>query len=113
MSGGGGRVTSLACPAKYARRAPWVPAGLDGRSRLVPRKMPSSALICAYAGSNTARQQAGWALSGRRSLSGGLARLAGQFTWPPRRLPGQRVACSLVGGASSVLPLLRQLLKAK
>ena len=26
---------------------------------------------------NTARQQAGWALSGRRSLSGGLARLAG------------------------------------
>jgi hypothetical protein len=80
ISGGGGRVTRLACPAKYVRQAPWVPArpaGVDGRSRLVPRKTPSSALIYAYAGSNTARRQAGWALSGRRSLSGGLARLAG------------------------------------
>ena len=74
------------------------PAGVDGRSRLVPRKTPSSALICAYAGSNTARQQAGWALSGRRSLTGGLARLAGQLTWQPRRLPGQKIACTLVGG---------------
>jgi hypothetical protein len=101
MSGGGDRVTRLACPAKYVRQAPWVPArpaGVDGRSRLVPRKTPSSALICAYAGSNTARQQAGRALSGRRSLSGGLARLAGQLTWQPRRRPGQKIACTLIGG---------------
>jgi hypothetical protein len=96
-----GRVPRLSCPASYAGQAPWVPAkpaGTDGRSRLVPQSTPSSALICAYRGSNTAKRQAGWALSGRRSLAGGLARLAGQLTWQPRRLPGQQTACTLVGG---------------
>src|SRR5207248_9014621 len=56
-----------------------------------------SALICAYRGSNTAKQQAGWALSGRRSLAGGLARLAAQLTWQPRRST-QPGPCTLVGG---------------
>jgi hypothetical protein len=91
----------LSCPATYARQAPWVPAkpaGVDGHARLVPQQTPSSALICAYAGSNSARQQAGWALSGRRSLAGNLAGLARQLSWQARRLPGQRIACTLVGG---------------
>jgi len=90
----------LSCPASYAHRAPWVPAkpaGIDGRSRLVPQITPSSALICAYRGSNMAKQQAGWALSGRRSLVGGLASLADQLTHQPRR-PHQPIACTLVGG---------------
>lgn len=90
----------LSCPASYAHQAPWVPAkpaGIDGGSRLVPRDTPSSALICAYRGSNTARQQAGWALSGQRSLAGGLASLAGQLTWQPHR-PRQPIACTLMGG---------------
>jgi hypothetical protein len=90
----------LSCPASYAHQAPWVPdkpAGVDGRSRLVPQDTPSSALICAYRGSNTARQQAGWALSGRRSLAGGLASLASQLTWQPRR-SHQLIACTAVGG---------------
>jgi hypothetical protein len=90
----------LSCPASYAHQAPWVPAkpaGIDGRSRLVPQSTPRSALICAYRGSNTAKQQAGWALSGRRSLAGGLAGLAGQLTWQPRR-PARQVFCTLVGG---------------
>jgi hypothetical protein len=90
----------LSCPASYAHQAPWVPAkpaGVDGRSRLVPRDTPSSALICAYRGRNTTRQQAGWALSGRRSLAGGLASLADQLTWQPRR-PHQPIACTAVGG---------------
>jgi hypothetical protein len=88
----------LSCPASYAHQAPWVPAkpaGIDGRSRLVPRITPSSALLCAYRGSNTAKQQAGWALSGRRSLTGGLASLAGQLTWTPHSQP---IACTAVGG---------------
>jgi hypothetical protein len=88
----------LSCPASYAHQAPWVPAkpaGIDGRSRLVPQMTPSSALLCAYRGSNTAKQQAGWALSGRRSLAGGLASLAGQLTWQPHSQP---IACTLVGG---------------
>src|SRR6266702_850864 len=98
--GGAGRVPRLSCPASYAGQAPWVPArpaGVDGRSRLVPQRAPSSALVCAYAGSNTAKRQAGWALSGRRSLAGGLAGLAGQLTWQPRR-PAQQIFCTLVGG---------------
>jgi hypothetical protein len=62
----------LSCPATYAHQAPWVPAkpvGIDGRSRLVPQITPSSALLCAYRGSNTAKQQAGWALSGQRPIA--------------------------------------------
>ena len=116
----------LSCPASYAHQAPWVPTkpvGIDGRSRLVPQITPSSALLCAYRGSNTARQQAGWALSGRRSLAGGLASLVGQLTWKPHS-PRQPIACTAVGGpqtnyliglaypggASSVMPVIQQLL---
>ncbi|HEX9359749.1 MAG TPA: hypothetical protein VF933_38820, partial [Streptosporangiaceae bacterium] len=98
--GGADRVPRLSCPASYAGQVPWVPAkptGVDGRSRLVPRRTPSSALVCAYHGSNTAKRQAGWALSGRRSLAGGLASLAGQLTWKPHS-PRQPIACTLVGG---------------
>jgi hypothetical protein len=76
---------------------PAKPAGIDGRSRLVPQITPSSALLCAYRGSNTVKQQAGWALSGRRSLAGGLASLAGLLTWQPHR-PRQPIACTAVGG---------------
>jgi hypothetical protein len=99
--GGAGRTPRLSCPASYTGQAPWVPAkpaGVDGRSRLVPQRTPSLALVCAYRGSTTAKQQAGWALSGRRSLTGGLAGLAGQLTWQPRRLPGQQADCTLIGG---------------
>jgi hypothetical protein len=81
----------LSCPASYAHQAPWVPAqpaGIDGRSRLVPQITPSSALLCAYRGSNTARPQVGWALSGQRPLAGGLASLASQLTHAHLRLPG-------------------------
>lgn len=99
--GGAGRHPRLSCPASYGGQAPWVPAkpaGVDGRSRLVPQTTPASALVCAYAGSNTAKRQAGRALSGRRPLTGGLARLASQLTWQPRRLPGQQAGCTLIGG---------------
>jgi hypothetical protein len=91
----------LSCPARYAKQAPWVPAkpaDVDGRSRLVPQQAPRSALICAYAGSNMAKQQAGWALSGRRSLTGNLAGLAAQLSWQARLLPSQQVFCAGVGG---------------
>jgi len=101
VSGGADRIRGASCPARYAGQAPWVPArpdGVDGRSRLVPQQTPSSALICAYAGSNTATRQVGWALSGRRSLAGDVAGLAGQVTWQPRRVPGQQVFCTLMGG---------------
>jgi len=96
-----GRGVAPSCPARYARQAPWVPAkpaGVDGRSRLVPAKTPSSALICGYAGSNLAKQQAGWALSGRRALTGNLAGLTAQLSWQARRLPGQQFFCAGVGG---------------
>jgi hypothetical protein len=95
------QAAALSCPARYARQAPWVPAkpaGVDGRSRLVPQQTPSSALICAYAGSNEAKQQAGWVLSGRRSLTGNLAGLAAQLSWQARMLPGQQFFCAGVGG---------------
>jgi len=93
-----GRGAQLSCRARYAGQAPWVPArpaGVDGRARLVPTQTPGSALICAYPGSNMARRQTGWALSGRRRLTGGLAALAAQLSWQPR---GQQGRCTLVGG---------------
>jgi hypothetical protein len=101
---GTGPAARLSCPARYAKQAPWVPAkpaGVDGRSRLVPQQTPRSALMCAYAGSNTAKQKAGWTLSGRRSLSGGLAGLAQQLSWQPRQTPGPQVVCTLMGGAQT------------
>jgi hypothetical protein len=101
VSGGATPVQRLlSCPSSYAHRAPWVPArpaGIDGRSRLVPQITPSSARLCAYRGSNTARQQAGWALSGQRTLAGGLVSLAGQLTWQPLS-PRRPIACTAVGG---------------
>jgi hypothetical protein len=104
MSTGGARAARLACPAKYAKQAPWVPAdpaGVDGRSRLVPQRTPRSALICGYAGSNMTEQRAGWALSGRRSLTGNLAGLAQQLSWQPRLIRGQQFFCAGAGGAQT------------
>jgi hypothetical protein len=101
FSQGTAQAARLSCPSRYAKRAPWVPAkpaGVDGRSRLAPQQAPRSALICAYAGSNMAKQQAGWALSGRRSLTGNLAGLAAQLSWQSRRVPGQQIFCADVGG---------------
>lgn len=98
------RVATLACPARYAKQAPWVPAkpaGVDGRSRLVPQQTPSSALICAYAGSNMAKQRAGWALSGREPLTGNLAGLAAELSWQARILPGQKFWCAGVGSSQT------------
>jgi hypothetical protein len=91
-------VPRLACPAKYAGAAPWVPtgpAGVNAGARLVPRRVPRSAVICAYDGMNIG-PQSGWKLSGRTSLRSGLAGLTAQLTWQPgrRRLGG----CTLVGG---------------
>lgn len=93
-----GTAAYLSCPARYGGPAPWVPArpaGVDGRARLVPRTTPSSAVVCAYAGSNMARQQAGWLLSGRRPLASGLAALAAQLSWQPSGAPS---TCTLIGG---------------
>jgi hypothetical protein len=100
-AGGAGRVPLLSCPVRYAGVAPWVPAkpvGVNGSSLLVPQRTPSSALICAYSGSNLQPQQAGWALSGQRSLASGLAGLAAELTWQPRSIPGQQIGCTAVGG---------------
>lgn len=77
---------------------PAKPAGVDGSSRLAPQTTPSSAVICAYSGGNTFQQQAGWALSGQRSLASGLATLASELSWQPRRVPGQPEPCTGVGG---------------
>jgi hypothetical protein len=91
---------ALSCPRTYARVAPWVPAGPSGvnaRARLVPLRPPSTAVICAYDGSNIG-SAAGWALSGRRRLAGGLRALVAQLAWQPARIPGQDIACTLIGG---------------
>jgi len=99
-SSGTSHASPLSCPARYARPAPWVPAkptGVDGRSRLAPLRTPTSALICAYAGMNIGKQS-GWALSGRRVLDEGFARLAAQLAWQPRKVHGQDIVCTLVGG---------------
>jgi hypothetical protein len=103
LTGGGqqapGRVASLSCPAAYAGPAPWVPGrphGVSGRSRLVPQRTPASAVVCAYAASGTGRQQAGQALSGRRQLTGGLARLAGELSWQSHPL---QTGCALASVA--------------
>jgi hypothetical protein len=90
-------VPRLLCPARYAGVAPWVPAGPAGVSasaRLVPRRVPRSAVICAYDGTNVG-PQSGWKLSGRRSLTSGLAALTAQLTWQPGRRP---LTCTAVGG---------------
>ena len=90
------------CPARYARLAPWVPAdpaGVDGRSRLVPRRTPASAVICEYGpaiGNQPSRP-----LAGRRVLAGGLSRLAAQLAWQPRKVRGLQVSCLLILGTQT------------
>lgn len=96
-----GQATRLRCPASYAGPAPWVPAtpaGVDGRARLTPPRTPTSALVCAYVGSTFAKRQVGWALSGRRRLTAGLGRLAGQLSWQPRLALNQQIFCAGAGG---------------
>ncbi|MGI9009154.1 MAG: hypothetical protein ACR2FU_23705 [Streptosporangiaceae bacterium] len=100
-SGRNGNGVPLGCPAQYARAAPWVPAtasGVPTMARLAPRRTPISAVICGYDGMNIGAQ-AGWKLSGRRVLHGGLAGLAAELAWQPRKVAGQSIACSLVGGS--------------
>ena len=97
---GPGTAEPLACPARYAHPAPWVPAkphGVPARERLAPRRVPRSAVICGYDGSNIG-PAAGWKLSGRRVLRGSLAGLSAELTWQPRKHPGQDFACTEVGG---------------
>lgn len=97
-------VMHVSCPARYARVAPWVPARpthVDGSTyRLVPRRAPSSAVMCAYAGTNTDKQQSGWKLSGRRVLTGGLGELAGLLSWQLRgpAFGNPQVLCTDIGG---------------
>lgn len=79
---------------------PASPVGVDGRSRLVPLRVPRSALICSYAGRNIGGQS-GWALSRRRVLAAGFANLAGQLGWQPRKLAGQDIPCTLIGGSQT------------
>jgi len=98
-----GHASPLSCPARDAGPAllwvPAPPAGVDGRSRLVPRQAPRSAVVCAYAGFNfNIGKRSRWALSGQRVLVGGLARLARQLSWRPRTLSGQSNWCTLMGG---------------
>ncbi len=94
------RGTPLSCPARYDRPAPWVPArssGMPARGRLVPRRAPRSAVICGYDGRNVGRL-GGWRLSGRRLLHGGLAGLAADLAWEPKKVHGQQIACFTMGG---------------
>lgn len=95
-----GHVPRLSCPAKYAGAAPWVPAkpvDVNARIRLVPRRVPRSAVVCAYDGRNIG-PQSGWALSGRKLLNRGLAALTAQLTWQPVLAPGQPIPCTSMAG---------------
>jgi hypothetical protein len=92
---------SLSCPDAYEGAPPWVPdkpTGVDGASRLVPLQPPLRALVCAYDGSNMAATTSGWTLSGSRTLTRDLDRLAEDLAWLPRQLAGQQIACTAVGG---------------
>ena len=99
------RIPSLRCPAKYHIPPPWVPAkpaGIDGRSRLVPLRTPASAVVCGYDPDlkfrNLAGHLAGRTLTWQRRLMGGLGVLAGDLAWQPRLLHGQPIVCALVLG---------------
>jgi hypothetical protein len=90
----------LVCPGQYTGVAPWLPdqaAGIDAGSGLVPAATPSSAVVCAYRGSNMDKVQSGWALSGQRQLSGDLAGIA-ELAWSPRKPGGQPMMCTDMGG---------------
>lgn len=91
----------LSCPARYAEKAPWVPAkpkGISGNSRLVPNETPKSAVICSYDGVIRGRSPSRWALAGNRRITGNLAGLAAELTWQPRIAPGQQFKCLSVLG---------------
>ena len=102
------RLAGPSCPARYRGPAPWVPArpaGLGGRSRLVPLRTPASAVVCGYVPDlrykDLAGHLAGRVLTRQRQLTGGLAALAGDLAWLPRLLPGQQIPCALVLGPQS------------
>lgn len=83
------------CPTKYrgTGSSAWVPAlpsGVDGSARLVPRTTPAAAVVCAYLHGQHE------ALTGQKTLTSGLADLATQLSWMPRRVPGQSLGCDLM-----------------
>jgi hypothetical protein len=98
------RYSRLACPARYHIPPPWVPAkpaGIDGRSRLVPLRTPTSALVCGYDPNLNFRSLAGHlkgrTLTRQRRLTGGLAAVVAGLAWMPR-LDGQPILCLTVLG---------------
>lgn len=83
------------CPTKYrgTGSSAWVPAlpsGVDGSARLVPETTPAAAVVCAYLHGQHE------ALTGQKTLTGGLADLATQLSWLPRQVSGQMLSCDLV-----------------
>jgi hypothetical protein len=94
------------CPKVFGGAAPWVPAlptgiGTVGDStagQMAPSERPSSAVICWYRRATPpGRKSSDPKLSGQRALTGGLTQLAVDLSWLPRRLPGQRKFCTMVG----------------
>lgn len=91
----------LHCPRVYAGVAPWVPTkphGISGASRLAPAQMPAAVLLCAYEGRNSDPTPSGWALSGRRRVTGNVTGMVDELTLLPREIPGRSFGCSQVGG---------------
>ncbi len=85
-AGGHGAVTGapneVSCPSSYPAAADMAAhsVGSDASQRLVPIEPPRSAVVCAYLGG-------GRGLSGTRTVSDGLSRLASELTWEPPAPP--------------------------
>ncbi|MCW2529375.1 MAG: hypothetical protein JWM76_4235 [Pseudonocardiales bacterium] len=89
----------LACPATIDNSSPPtvpdLPAGVDGRSRLVPTQTPDRVVICAYdhpADASTAPRP----VTGSKILGGDLGGLAKELSAIPAQMSDQR-ACTLIG----------------
>lgn len=104
---GGERTSTVAaislpsCPDSFPQRVPQGSGTAPVTDRLVPTRVPSTAVLCRYRDESGTQDAPGTSLSGSRRLTGGLERVPRDLAWLPRAQDGGTKMCTMMAGPST------------
>lgn len=98
FGGGGSKQAALTCPKSIPTSTdrPWVPKStdrVDTANRLAPDRLPTTAVVCSYAGDGTGRQPPRKPLTGSRELSGQFDAMVDTIAYVPPKIASQAAHC--------------------